>query len=304
MHVVTVIYEATGELLVWPDFKGVQTTLCWYFSGPASECHRVHHSHTGEIETLQIAIDAAVRAASPVPAMSERMLRLPLTKGGLGVHDVTSRVASWLRILNGDTVAATVLQCEMYSCREMHLLRSHNFPEKVTRLIQQIRNWMQSENGRLAAIDICLDGGVCHRTRKVTGGFAIVCTDCEGDTCRRAAGWRIGSFMGHETAPPQESSVPELVACQSAVRHILDGERADDTHGDMFVLRDQANFEDIPVSAWLDNKSVVDVVRQSLCPKSLHHNPTNMGRIRELAADLRHNNTQIEWTKGHTENTL
>ena len=73
---------------------------------------------TGEIETLQIAIDAAVLAASQVPAMSERMLRLPLTQGGLGVPDVrqevaTSRVASWLRILNGDTVAATVLQCEM-----------------------------------------------------------------------------------------------------------------------------------------------------------------------------------------------
>ena len=39
-------------------------------------------------ETLQIAIDAAVRAASQVPAMSERVLRLPLTQGGLGVPDV------------------------------------------------------------------------------------------------------------------------------------------------------------------------------------------------------------------------
>ena len=40
---------------------------------------------------------------------------------------------------------------------------------------------------------------------------------------------------------------------------------------------------------------------QSLCQKSLHRNSTNMGRVRELVADLRHNNTQIEWTKGHTE---
>ena len=65
---------------------------------------------TGEIET-QVAIDAAVRAASQVPAMSVHMLRLPVNHGGLGVPDV--RVATWLRVLNGDTVAATVLQCEM-----------------------------------------------------------------------------------------------------------------------------------------------------------------------------------------------
>ena len=73
---------------------------------------------TGEIETLQVAIDAAVRAASQVPAMSEHMLRLPINQGGLGVPDVRqeiaiSRVATWLRVMNGDTVAATVLQCEM-----------------------------------------------------------------------------------------------------------------------------------------------------------------------------------------------
>ena len=58
--------------------------------------------------------------------MSERMLRLLLTQGGLGVPDVRqevaiSRVASWLRILNGDTVAATVLHCEMQRvCRFTH----------------------------------------------------------------------------------------------------------------------------------------------------------------------------------------
>ena len=51
------------------------------------------------------------------------------------------------------------------------------------------------------------------------------------------------------------------------------------------------------------SRFVADVARQSLCQKSLNHNSTNMGRFRELAADLRHNNTQIEWTKGHTENT-
>ena len=56
------------------------------------------------------------------------------------------------------------------------------------------------------------------------------------------------------------------------------------------------------IRAWLDNRSVVDVARQSLCQKSSHQNPTNMGRFRELAADLRHNNTHIKWTKGHTEN--
>ena len=160
---------------------------------------------------------------------------------------------------------------------------------------------MQSENGRcLDSIDICSDGGVCHRTRKVTGGFAIVCTDSRGDTCRKAAGWRVGSIMGQETAPPQESSFPELVAChvaQSAVRHILDGEGVDDTPGDIVVPRNEANFESIPVRAWLDNRSVVDVARQSLCQKSSHQNPINMGRLH-----LRHNNKHIEWTKGHTEN--
>ena len=327
---------------------------------------------TGEIETLQVAIDAAVRAASHVPAMSERML-LPINQGGLGVLDIRqeiaiSRVATWLRVINGDTVAATVLQCEMqrvcrftqcrgdtertehdpfgslrplkplandnlgrashasrqllhdlrclcvtlewrgdHSCREMHPLRSHIFPERVTRIIQQVRVWMQSENGRsLASIDICSDGGVCHRTRRVTGGFAIVCTDTRGDTCRKAAGWRIGFIMGQATAPPQESSFSELVACQvaqSAVRHLLDGQRVDDTLGDIVIPSNQANSENIPVRAWLDNKSVVDLARQSLCQKSPHQNSTNMGRFRELAADLRHNNTQIEWTKGHTDNT-
>ena len=138
----------------------------------------------------------------------------------------------------------------------------------------------------------------------VTGGFAIVCTDSSGDTCRKAAGWRIGSFVGQETAPPLESSFPELVACQvaqSAVRHILDGESVDDTPGDIVVPRGQANLEGIPIRAWLDNRSVVDVARQSLCQKSLHRNPTNVGRIRELPADVRNNNTQIEWTQGHTE---
>ena len=188
----------------------------------------------------------------------------------------------------------------VHSCREMHPLRSHVFPEKVSRFIQQIRDWMQSENGRcLASIGICWEGGVCHRTRKVTGGFAVVCTDSKGDTCRKAAGWR-GDSATTGIVPP------ELVACQvaqSAVRHILDGERVDDTPGDIVVPRDQANFERIPVRAWLDNRSVVDLARQSLCQKSSHQNPTNMGRIRELAADLRHNNTHIEWTKGHTEDT-
>ena len=53
----------TGELLVWPDSKGFLLR---------------RYPATREIETLQIAIDAAVRAASQVPAMSERMLRLPL----------------------------------------------------------------------------------------------------------------------------------------------------------------------------------------------------------------------------------
>ena len=145
-------------------------------------------------------------------------------------------MAPWLRILNGDTVAAAVLQCEMqkfvdshsvvvtrkgknvtllvlclatliwvepltlqcrcvtmewsggdHSCREMHPLRSHIFPERVTQHVQQIRDWMQSEIGRLiAAIDLCSDGGVCHRTRKVTGGFAILCTDSRGSHIRCA----------------------------------------------------------------------------------------------------------------------
>ena len=68
----------------------------------------------------------------------------------------------------------------------------------------------------------------------------------------------------------------ERVACQvdqSAVRHVLDGERVDDTPGDTIVPRDQANLEDIPVRTWLDNKSVVEVARQSLCQKSLHTTP-------------------------------
>ena len=47
------------------------------------------------------------------------------------------------------------------------------------------------------------------------------------------------------------------------MRHILDGERVDDTLGDIVVPRNQVTLEDIPVRAW-----VVDVARQSLCQKS------------------------------------
>ena len=209
LPVATVLHEAHRRIALLARFKGLppETVSRILDVGilPVSLQSAIAFTTataTGEIETLQVAIDAAVRAASQVPAMSVHMLRLHLNQGGLGVPDVrqekaTSRVATWLRVLNGDTPAARVLQCEMqrvcrlkqcrgdtrrrehdpfsslrplkplandilgrashasrqllndlrclsvtlewrgdHSCREMHPLRSHIVPERVTRLIQ------------------------------------------------------------------------------------------------------------------------------------------------------------------------